>query len=162
MTTNSKNQPIDLKQLPSMLTLCFVDRCPRKADCLRYQAQAHGHSKGSDIIGCIHPEIELSTAGCAHFASSEKQAYVRGIKKLFDQIPYNTATDAKRQLRTKYGQTKFYRMMRGEFYLSPAEQKQLLKFFAQRGIRIEQPEFDHTEWRYDLCSSYHDPSTENN
>ncbi len=161
MTTNSKNQAIDIKQLPSTMTLCFVDRCPRNANCLRYQAQVHGHSKECVAIGCIHPEIELSAEGCSQFVSTQKQAYVRGIKKLFDQIPYGIAANTKQRLRNKYGQTKFYRMMRGEFYLSPAEQKQLLAFFAKCGIQIEQPEFDHTEWRYDLCSSYHNPGTEN-
>ena len=127
---------------------CFHAACPRKDECLRHLAALHA-PKSVPTLKTLNPAAYPKNVDtCAYFRSNRKVKLAWGITALFDKIPYATAIALKDSLHSIYPKTTYYRIVHQERPLLPAEQAQIARIFAQKGVN-EPLAFDRYTEGYD-------------
>lgn len=138
----------DYQSVPLRYLHCFNATCPRKDECLRYLTAIHA-PKSTPVVMTLNPAAYPKNADtCDYFRSSRKLRLAWGITALFDKIPYATAVALKGSLHQLYSKSTYYRIVHQERPLLPAEQAEIARIFALKGVN-EPLEFDRYTEGYD-------------
>ena len=128
------NQKIDFNDIPKNYLYCTHNKCPRRNECLRYQATL-----------CIPQNVpDFRTVNPNHIIGNENNC------RFFNPycIPYSTAVAIRKELYSLMGRSMFYRIRNKERTIHPDEQKQIIAVFLKHGIE-NKPEFDQYIDRFD-------------
>lgn len=139
----------DYQLVPSNYTHCFNQACPLCNNCLRHLAGLHA-PKTHPFVVTVNPAAypPEDTTHCPYFKSSAKIRFAWGLSTTFDKIPYKTVLSLKRKIRNLYSRATYYRILKKERSLSPAEQSEITNIFKQNGITSE-PVYDSYTEEYD-------------
>lgn len=137
----------DYSSVPYNFAHCLNSQCPQAKECLRHLVAAHvpAQCKTINIINPAYPRSADKENDC--FLSIRTQKFARGIKHLYDQLPYEKAIQIKRQIIQHFGKTHYYRMWRQEYLVSPSEQRYIARVFKSKGID-EAPAYDEIVDQY--------------
>ncbi len=139
---------IDYSPVPAGYIHCFNHACPLGGNCLRHLAALHVPKTRSYVMTVNPAAYPKDAARCPHFRSSEKIRFAWGMTATFDRIPYKTAVLLKEKIRSLYTKTTYYRILRKERSISPAEQAGIAGIFRQNGIDAT-PVYDSYTEEYD-------------
>lgn len=142
-----KTQNLDWEIVPKGWAVCFNQECTKSKECLRHQA------------GCIVPEHAttvncvtkhaIDNGCCKMFASAQHATYARGFTTTYDKVLKKDFTQLRKDMTLYLGNKgRYYKYMRGELPLSPAQQKGIKKIFHANGYTEEYVKFDSMERRY--------------
>lgn len=126
-------------KIPFNYPLCTRTECPKAAECLRHIALTE---IGDERLTILNPRLlEMSSAGCRHYAPAKKVLYAKGMKKVMGQLPYNIHERTVTALSMHFSERSYYRIRKGERLLSPDEQKAVRQIIARFGF--------NNEWDFD-------------
>ena len=138
----------DYNEIPSGYPLCFNEKCPHSADCLRRRAALLTTGE-SQFITVVNPLYVIGhEENCTCFRPSRRIRLARGISHLLDDIPHSLAMDIKKILIACFGRNKYYRIYRGERLMDQSEQEYISQLFHSKGI-MKEPVFDEYLEPYD-------------
>ena len=125
-------QLFNLDDVPPSWRHCFLDQCPRCAQCLRYQTGqrlADGDTAGLSIFPTV-----LRLAACPYFKQIRIVKLAYGFKPLFAEVRQKDFTPLHAELMGYIGsKTSYYRYDWGENMLTPEQQQDILSIFARYG-----------------------------
>ena len=77
-----------IKKAQEGYTVCYVDECPLRNQCLRWQVGPHVPNTHS-IYRCVNPHFEgVATTECPMYRSDQKVRFARGMLHIFtDDMP---------------------------------------------------------------------------
>ena len=137
-----------LKQIGDNYTVCFLEDCPSKGDCVHHliyeRLPEHVQERR-----CVLPQARRGdTCPCYVPFRVERKAW--GMQKSYDHVRKEDL-DALRWRVMCYlgGKSSYYRYYRGEKLLSEAQQEEIASFFRAKGYETDQL-FDHY---VDACNS---------
>ena len=139
-------ETLDYTQVPSYFMHCFRAECPHADECLRFQATRFIPSECTSVV-CLNPAHVQNQAECQEFLSDKPVQYAYGFSRLYDNIPFAKAKDARDEVITKIGKTQYYRMKKQIIGISPRHQQCIKTVFQKHGID-EEPLFDLYESIY--------------
>ena len=117
------NTDFDYEIVPRGYAHCFNDNCSKAGSCLRHCVAQHC-TADVPFITILSPAcFPATSAECAYFAPIRKMRVAWGVKKLFDNLPYNKASDIRNQIIVYFGRTHYYRIYRKERFISPEDQQ---------------------------------------
>ena len=142
-------KPLNFNEAPWGYALCFNHDCALRDECLHYhfgQLAPDTKTMGS----AIYPSA-WKDGNCQHFSKIEKVQFAWGFNGLYENLPYNRVSEARKSLRHYMGSgaSAYYRVHHGERRLSPAQQQEILDFMAQFGS-TDGLQFDHYVEQYDF------------
>lgn len=139
--------PLDYTLVPTGYAHCFNAACPQAARCLRHLA-AQSLTAAPEQIATVNPRRIADPAACPYFRSAEPVQLARGFMHALRTVPLGNASKVAQAVSLLYNQRYYYRMRKGEYSLTPAQQEQLAEILASYGA--SQPvRFDHYEEGYD-------------
>lgn len=141
-----KTQKLEWEIVPTGWAVCFNERCTKRDECLRYQAGLLA-PETLHAACCVMPAAWSGNV-CKLFAPMTTERYAYGFASLYDMVKKKDYTPLRKLLTMKL-QNKgyYYRYLRGELPLSPAQQQIVKEAFAQYGY-TDNIRFDNTEYRY--------------
>ena len=142
------NQKIDFNDIPKNYLYCTHNKCPRRNECLRYQATLCIPQNVSDFRTVNPNHIIGNENNCRFFNPYCTSRFAYGIDHILDNIPYSTAVAIRKELYSLMGRSMFYRIRNKERTIHPDEQKQIIAVFLKHGIE-NKPEFDQYIDRFD-------------
>lgn len=148
MKANLSKAEISGPAMPFNWTYCFNGQCPRSGDCLRFLT---GEAVPDSITSgqAVFPNA-LNGGNCPYYHLARKVRMAWGFRHLFDTV---RVADVKlvrdRMTRLLKGVTNYYRYNHGKKRLSPEQQEEIRKIFAEYGY-VENIEFDQYEEAVDF------------
>lgn len=140
---NSHLSNIDFEEVPVWFPVCINKDCPRKDECLRYQATS-ALPAGHKTLFCIAPS-QWESDGCPHFEEIRTVRMARGFSKLFDQVLQKHAAKLREDITSVLHGTRIYYECRdGKRLITPEEQEDMRQLVKRRGYTWEVP-FDAYE-----------------
>ena len=134
--------------------LCAHAGCPRRADCLRYEA---GLLLPADLLQWpfVNPALwrQAGAEGCAAFTPAAPQRMARGFKQAMRSVPLQNIVAVREAAMAhfKISRPAYYHMYSGRRALTPQEQQEMAALLARFGAP-EPVEFDAYEdavyWPY--------------
>lgn len=142
------NNIFDFRMVPPSFALCFKADCPRAAECLRFKTAGFLPAK-HQMGPAIYPNITVGEKGCRYFHPSKPKVMAWGLSSMFYDVRSFHVADLRAAVKNYLGgHTNYYRYNRGEYLLSPEQQKQILKIFKKNGY--EDVDFEHYVTTYDF------------
>lgn len=131
------------KEVPENYALCLRDDCPCGSTCLRRLA-CGSLMKHCIYLRVINPDRCAPGATCPYYRDSAPVLYARGFRGMQSRMFPAQYRMFRENLSDRFNQNKFYQWRRGEYLLSPDEQKLVLQVLHQTGVTEDIP-FDHYE-----------------
>ena len=126
------DKDFDFKQIPHHWPLCYVSECPRKQECMRYQACLHA-PKGTLRRPCILPTV-LQRKQCPQFHPIQKIRVALGFRYIFNKVLAKDIAEMRSQMSAFLGsRATFYRYRNGEQPLYPRQQQWIAQLFHRYG-----------------------------
>lgn len=140
---------IDPNEIPKHYLYCHHQTCPRRENCLRYQATL---AMPQDLLPTYTTVNPFYMAGhedtCKHHQPFSTLRFASGIDHLLDNIPHKAAVAIRKDIYALMGRSMYYRIRNKERMLHPVEQNQIAAIFKKHRITT-MPEFDSYTDRYD-------------
>ena len=130
-----------MRTVPTNYMLCLKSDCPKATMCLRYKAT---QMMQTDVQrwSILSPAYLAQMEGdCPHYSSTEKVQYARGFVRMMSALTVKQADAMKDSIVSTFGMNMYYRMRRGERFITPTEQEAIYQMLEQQGITTR-PEFD--------------------
>ena len=123
---------IDFRQVPRGWALCYVSECPRKSECLRYQACLQAPL--IRYLGkCVMPNV-LKQEECPMFRPVQKVRVAVGFRHIFDRVLAKDVAQMRAELKDFFGsRTTCYRYQIGRQPLNPRQQQWIKDLFRRHG-----------------------------
>lgn len=129
------DKDFDFKQVPYGWALCYVEACPRKDECLRYQVYLS--LPGRIVNKCVMPGA-LRQPSCPHFHPIHKMRIAIGFRYIFEKVLAKDIAAMRAELAAFLGcRATFYRYRRGDQPLNPRQQKWIQEMFRRHGYTDE-------------------------
>ena len=130
------DKDFDFRQVPRSWALCYVSECPRKQECMRYQACLQ--APPVKYFGkCVMPNALLQES-CPMFRPIQKVRVALGFHHIFDQVQAKDITQMRAELKDFLGsRTTFFRYQSGEKPLTPRQQEWICQLFRRHGYSDE-------------------------
>ena len=126
----------NFKQVPRYWAVCYVADCPRKAECMRYQACLSA-PEGRVYHKCILPTM-LRDGHCQHFRPVQKVRMAVGFRNIFNNVLARDIADMRADLAAYLGSVPtFYRYRSGKRLLNPRQQQWICDLFRRYGYTGE-------------------------
>ena len=133
------DKDFDFKQVPYGWAMCYVEACPRKDECLRYQVYLS--LPGRMVNKCVMPGA-LRQPSCPHFRPIRKMRVAIGFQHIFNKVLARDITAMRSEIASFLGShTTFYRYRNGEYKLNPRQQEWIKNLFRRYGY-TDEVEFD--------------------
>lgn len=130
------DKDFDFKQVPHGWAMCYVEACPRKDECLRYQVYLNS-PKGRTTNKCVLPAALLKEE-CPHFRSIRKMRVAIGFQHIFNKVLASDIATMRSEMASFLGcRATFYRYRRGDQPLTPRQQKWIQEMFRRHGYTDE-------------------------
>ena len=130
-------------------TVCYVDNCPLRQQCLRWQVGQHvPNTKCS--YWCVNPHFDnVETEQCPMFRPAEKTLWAKGMTRLLaDYMPKNVESAVRTELINRYNRTYFFEYRNGTRLIPPAMQEEIRDLFRRHGW-TQEVQFDEFVEDYD-------------
>ena len=126
------DKDFDFNKVPRSWALCYVSECPRKQECLRYQACLA--APPVKYFGkCVMPNALLQKE-CPMFRSIQKTQVALGFRHIFNNVLAKDIAQMRAELMAFLGSsTTFYRYRGGEYVLNPRQQQWIKDMFRRHG-----------------------------
>ena len=129
------DKDFDFKQVPYGWAMCYVEACPRKDECLRYQVYLS--LPGRMVNKCVMPGV-LRQPSCPHFRPIRKMRAAIGFTNIFNEVKAKDIAEMRKELAAFLGSTTtFYRYRKGEILLNPRQQQWIRDMFRRYGYTEE-------------------------
>lgn len=117
--------------------VCVKEDCIKKGECLRYHIWQN-YSKVYDNILIINPLSDKTRENCKFFRPIEPIILAYGFdKSMYDDLPKKKSENLWKKIHNHFGNTEYYRYLRGEKPLFPAQQEYLEQAFHMAGYQGE-------------------------
>lgn len=114
--------------------VCANDDCPMAGQCMRHMDYIEA-KKTTLVIQVLNTSLlNVSSEGCEYLHIPRKVMEARGFRKMYDSLPRKYSKNLWQSFPHCNSRRQFYRMLSGEVPLYPEEQKEILGFFASRGV----------------------------
>lgn len=122
--------------IPRTYAHCLAETCPQKSQCLRWKAYELLPNDLPERILFVNPKSVPPPQGsdCPHFVKMELQRYAKGMKHIFDNVPYNQVAALRREMMEYFGRTTYYRCVNGERLMNMEEQNKIKTMFSSKGL----------------------------
>ena len=139
------NEEFDYKQVHFQYIHCFNAGCTKADVCLRYLAGQHvPHTL--PYLMCVNPATyPTGKATCTHFRTTEKIRLAWGLKNICDNVSYRTACAIRKQVKTLFTKSTYYRILHEERALTPADQRAIAQVFVRHGVTTSPTYTRYTE-----------------
>lgn len=143
------DKTFDFNQVPYDWTLCYVERCSHKDECMRYQVCLIAPDSMTRNK-CVLPTV-LKKRECPHFMPIKKVRAAIGFQHIFDEIKAKHSHVMRMKLANYLGTGgSYYRYRNGENLLMPEQQEWIKKMFRDFGY-TEEVVFDDYKDVYRFC-----------
>lgn len=130
------DKDFDFKQIPHHWALCYVSECPRRDECLRYQACLHA-PKGQIRRPCILPTV-MQRKQCPQFHPIQKIRVALGFRYLFNNVLARDIAEMRSEIKNYLGnKSAFYNYRKGIRPLYPRQQQWIAQLFSRYGYTHE-------------------------
>jgi len=139
---------LDYAQVPGGYALCFDGACPLGERCLRRLA---AESLPEDVLQvcAVNPRRCRPDAHCPYFRPSEPARMARGFTCALGTVPMANVPKVEQAVTALYNRSYYFRMRRGQYVLTPAQQAQIARILTEYGA-AQPVEFDayeeQTDW----------------
>ena len=123
-------------------TVCFVDACPLRTQCLRWQVAPYiPHTNSS--YRCVNPHFEgVATTVCPMYRNDQKVRFAKGMLHIFtDDMPKRLEPAVRQGVIRRTNRTYYFEYRNGSRLIPPALQEEIRKLFRNNGWKDE-VEFD--------------------
>lgn len=131
------------KEVPENYVLCLHEDCPCASTCLRHLA-CKPMMERSTYLRVLNPDRCVPGTSCRYYRDSAPVVYARGFKGMQARMLPAQYQKFRALLLNHFSQNTFYERRRGDFALSPEEQKMVLQALHQAGV-TEDLSFDRYE-----------------
>ncbi len=138
----------NFSKVPSGYHLCFHDKCPMHATCLRYVAGQHVTPKHT--LGYAVYPTALKDGKCRFYREAREVSLAWGFKLLYKDIPHHLRSAARWDVTNYLGSVgTYYRYNSGERKLSVEQQEDILNMLSDYCDR-EKLRFEHYDPSYNF------------
>ena len=111
-------------------TVCYVDECPLRTQCLRWQVGQHVPNTHS-TYRCINPHFEgVATTGCPMYRSDQKVRFTKGMLHTFtSDMPKRLEPAVRQGVIRLTNRTYYFEYRNGSRLIPPALQEDIRKLF---------------------------------
>ena len=143
------DKTFDFNQVPYDWTLCYVEGCSHKDECMRYQVCLIAPDSMTRNK-CVLPTV-LKKKECPHFMPIKMVRAAIGFQHIFDEIKAKHSHVMRMKLANYLGTGgSYYRYRNGENLLMPEQQEWIKKMFRDFGY-TEEVVFDDYKDVYRFC-----------
>ena len=139
--------------VPPSFAVCFIDACPRHADCLHYvagQAVCPQRDHGPAVFPCA---LKADNS-CRFFYQIRIIRAAWGFKSLFRNVRHEDYNMLRNNVMALFGcDRNFYRYNKGDYKLTPEQQERVLAVFRRLGYDTTDFHFDHYEEQVDFIGA---------
>lgn len=134
---------LEYDKVPRFYARCFLDSCPRAAECMRYAVGQCAPEKAA-CGHCVFPQSLNAEGGCPYFRPKRVSRSAWGFKSLFRDVLARDSVSLRRALMDYFGsRSTYYRYNRGQQLLTPGQQQEVLAIFARFGYDPATLSFEH-------------------
>ena len=138
-----------IKKAQEGYTVCNVDACPLRTQCLRWLVGQHvPHTKSS--YRCVNPHFEgVATTECPMYRNDQKVRFAKGMTHIFtNDMPKRVEPSVRYGVIRKTNRTYYFEYRNGSRLIPPALQEDIRKLFRDNGW-TEEVKFDGYVEDYD-------------
>ena len=130
-------------------TVCYVDNCPLRTQCLRWQVGQHLPNTHS-TYNCVNPHFEgVATDNCPMYRSDQKARFAKGMLHIFNSdMPRRVESAVRYGVIGLTNRTYYFEYRNGSRLIPPALQENIRKLFRENGW-TEEVQFDGYVEDYD-------------
>ena len=138
-----------IKKAQEGYTVCYVDECPLRNQCLRWQVGPHVPNTHS-TYRCVNPHFEgVATTECSMYRNDQKVRFARGMLHIFTgDMPKRVEPAVRYGVIKKTNRTYYFEYRNGSRLIPPALQEKIRKLFRDNGW-TEEVKFDGYVEDYD-------------
>ena len=113
-------------------TVCFLDGCPKADTCTRRVAFNRTNTIYNSAP-CVLPKVMQMTE-CPMYVEFKIVRKAYGLSRMFDNVAKKDVVSMRNAVMNIIGsRTGYYRVFRGEKYLTEEQQKEIMEYFQSRG-----------------------------
>ena len=130
-------------------TVCYVDNCPLRTQCLRWQVGQHVPNTKSTYC-CVNPHFEgVATDNCQMYRSDQKVRFAKGMLHTFtSDMPRRIEPAVRYGIISLTNRTYYFEYRNGSRLIPPALQEAIRNLFRENGWK-EEVQFDSYVEDYD-------------
>ena len=138
-----------IKKAQEGYTVCYVDECPLRNQCLRWQVGPHVPNTHS-TYRCVNPHFEgVATTECSMYRNDQKVRFAKGMLHIFTgDMPKRVEPAVRYGVIKKTNRTYYFEYRNGSRLIPPALQEDIRKLFRDNGW-TEEVKFDGYVEDYD-------------
>ena len=138
-----------IKKAEEGYTVCYVDECPLRNQCLRWQVGPHVPNTHS-TYRCVNPHFEgVASTECPMYRSDQKVRFAKGMLHTFtDDMPKRVEPAVRYGVIGLTNRTYYFEYRNGSRLIPPALQEKICKLFRDNGW-TEEVKFDSYVEDYD-------------
>ena len=123
-----------IKKAQEGYTVCYVDACPLRTQCLRWQVGPHVPNTHS-TYRCVNPHFEgVATTECSMYRNDQKVRFARGMLHIFTgDMPKRVEPAVRYGVIKKTNRTYYFEYRNGSRLIPPALQEDIRKLFRDNG-----------------------------
>ena len=132
------------KEIPIDYAVCQQQDCPRAGKCLHQIAYRPLIEQPATVLRLLNPTLCTRDGACPYFRDSAPVTYARGFTGMQSRMFPAQYQQFMSILMSHFGRNPYFERRRGEFPLSPKEQRIVLNALRRVGV-TEELRFDHYE-----------------
>ena len=136
--------PVFRKEIPIDYAVCQQQDCPRAEKCLHQIAYRPLIEQPATVLRLLNPTLCTRDGACPYFRDSAPVTYARGFTGMQSRMFPAQYQQFMSILMSHFGRNPYFERRRGEFPLSPKEQRIVLNALRRVGV-TEELRFDHYE-----------------
>ena len=115
-------------------TVCYVESCPLRNRCLRWQVGQHVPNSDS-TYRCVNPHFEgVSTTGCSMYRDDQKVRFALGMLHTFtSDMPRRIEPAVRYGIISLTNRTYYFEYRNGSRLIPPALQENIRNLFRENG-----------------------------
>ena len=115
-------------------TVCYVDECPLRQQCLRWLVGQHVPNSAS-TYRCVNPHFEdVATKDCPMYRSDQKVRFAKGMTRIFtSDMPKRVENDVRMSIIGLTNRTYYYEYRNGQRLIPPKLQEDIRNLFRENG-----------------------------
>ena len=138
-----------IKKAKEGYTVCYVDKCPLRTQCLRWQVGPHVPNSHSSYR-CVNPHFkDVATTECPMYRNDQKVRFAKGMLHTFtSDMPKRLEPAVRQGVISLSNRTYYFEYRNGSRLIPPALQEDIRKLFLANGWK-EKVHFDSYVEDYD-------------
>ena len=123
-----------IKKAKEGYTVCYVNECPLRTQCLRWQVGQHVPNTNS-TYNCVNPHFEgVATDNCPMYRSDQKVRFAKGMLHIFNgDMPKRVEPAVRYGVIRLTNRTYYFEYRNGSRLIPPALQEAIRDLFRENG-----------------------------